>query len=321
MTKNQKTYGKVALLMAGIAAASVLLTAAAALLPGGGGRRTAGKTRIVASFYPVYIAALNLTDGIDGVEVESLTGPTAGCLHDYQLSPANRIALSQADLLVINGAGAEAFLDDVLAQSPALPVIDTASGLPLLHAGEAAGEEDHADHTHPHVHDNEHIWTSPALYHRQVENLRDGLCRCDPENAPQYRENAAAYLEAIDRLDGRLKAAAAALPYKTAVTFHDSLAYMARDWGLTVSAALSLGEEAGATASDIARAEQAAAQAGRILLLYDSQYPAEYAYIGAAALESRALLLDTGVTGAADKNAWLDAMERNIHMLQGGAEP
>ena len=102
MTRSTRIYGKVALLMAGILAASVLLTLAV-----GVDRRPAGKTRIVASFYPVYIAALNLADGVEGVEVVSLTGPTTGCLHDYQLSPDNRITLSGASLLAVNGAGAE----------------------------------------------------------------------------------------------------------------------------------------------------------------------------------------------------------------------
>lgn len=61
MTRSTRIYGKVALLMAGILAASVLLTLAV-----GVDRRPAGKTRIVASFYPVYIAALNLADGVEG---------------------------------------------------------------------------------------------------------------------------------------------------------------------------------------------------------------------------------------------------------------
>ena len=71
MTRSTRIYGKVALLMAGILAASVLLTLAV-----GVDRRPAGKTRIVASFYPVYIAALNLADGVEGVEVvKKVEGP------------------------------------------------------------------------------------------------------------------------------------------------------------------------------------------------------------------------------------------------------
>lgn len=311
MTRTTRTYGKVALLMAGILAASVLLTLAV-----GVDRRPAGKTRIVASFYPVYIAVLNLTAGVDGVEVVSLTGPTTGCLHDYQLSPDNRITLSGASLLAVNGAGAESFLDSVLAQTPELPVVDASAGVPLLEGGEAH-DHDHHDHSeHEEIFYNEHVWTSPDRYHRQVENLRDGLCRHDPAHAAQYEENAAAYIRQIEVVGARLKAAAASLPFKTCVTFHDSLSYMAADWGLPVAAALSMGEESGVSAADLAQAEQQAKAAGQILLLYDSQYPVEYAYVGAAARESRVLSLRTGVSGDPVPSAWLDAMTYNLSLLE-----
>lgn len=234
MTRSQKLYGKTALLLAGVAAAALLIT-----LVTGVDRRPAEKTRIVASFYPVYIAALNLADGIEGVEVESLTGPTTGCLHDYQLSPDNRIALSSASVLAVNGAGAESFLADLLEETPDLPVIDTSEGIPLLESGM---EHDHGGGAHDshdgHDSHNEHIWTSPALYHKQVENLRDGLAAADPAHAEQYRENAAHYLKEIDAVGERLRRAAASLPYQDCIIFHDSLAYMAQDWGLTVAASL-----------------------------------------------------------------------------------
>ena len=40
---------------------------------------------VVASFYPIYLFALNLLEGVEGVELVSLAEPTSGCLHDYQL--------------------------------------------------------------------------------------------------------------------------------------------------------------------------------------------------------------------------------------------
>lgn len=315
MTRSQKLYGKTALLLAGVAAAALLIT-----LVTGVDRRPAEKTRIVASFYPVYIAALNLADGIEGVEVESLTGPTTGCLHDYQLSPDNRIALSSASVLAVNGAGAESFLADLLEETPDLPVIDTSEGIPLLESGM---EHDHGGGAHDshdgHDSHNEHIWTSPALYHKQVENLRDGLAAADPAHAEQYRENAAHYLKEIDAVGERLRRAAASLPYQDCIIFHDSLAYMAQDWGLTVAASLPIGEESAVAASDLAAAEEKAAEAGRVLLLYDAQYPQEYAFVGQAAEESRTITLDTAVTGESVKSAWLDAMETNCGRLEEAA--
>ena len=41
---------------------------------------------VVTSFYPMYIATLNIVDGVEGVRLENLSEPQTGCLHDFQLS-------------------------------------------------------------------------------------------------------------------------------------------------------------------------------------------------------------------------------------------
>ena len=64
---------------------------------------------VVTSFYPIYLFALNLLDGVDGVEVTNLTEPTTGCLHDYQLQTGDMKTLARADAFLINGAGMEGF--------------------------------------------------------------------------------------------------------------------------------------------------------------------------------------------------------------------
>jgi zinc transport system substrate-binding protein len=87
---------------------------------------------IVTSFYPMYIAALNVTKGMEHVKVTNMTGPNAGCLHDYQLKPEDMIALSKADIFIINGGGIESFMDDVMEQFPNLTVIDASAGIDLL---------------------------------------------------------------------------------------------------------------------------------------------------------------------------------------------
>jgi zinc transport system substrate-binding protein len=53
------------------------------------------------------VAALNLTAGLPDVEVVNLTGTVTGCLHDYQLTPANIKTLETADAFLYNGAGLE----------------------------------------------------------------------------------------------------------------------------------------------------------------------------------------------------------------------
>ena len=60
------------------------------LLPGCGGARTGGgeeaRLTILASTYPVYLAARAVTDGVDGVAVERLNTGEVSCLHDYTLT-------------------------------------------------------------------------------------------------------------------------------------------------------------------------------------------------------------------------------------------
>ena len=66
--------------------------------------------RIVASFYPMYIFAMNVFDGIDEITLESMAAPETGCLHDYQLLTSDMKALAKAQALLVNGAGMESFL-------------------------------------------------------------------------------------------------------------------------------------------------------------------------------------------------------------------
>ena len=98
-------YAKTALLLAAIALFGGVLTwGMRAVRPPAEQREM---FTVVASFYPVYIAAVNIAGDVDGVEVVNLVSNRAGCLHDYQMSPADRLTLEAADVLIENGAGAE----------------------------------------------------------------------------------------------------------------------------------------------------------------------------------------------------------------------
>ena len=85
--------------------------------------------KVVTSFYPLYIMLMNLTDGVDGVEIANMAEPQTGCLHDYQLRPKDLVSLEGADLFVANGGGMEEFLSDVLDTYPSLTVTYLLDGL------------------------------------------------------------------------------------------------------------------------------------------------------------------------------------------------
>ena len=87
---------------------------------------------ITASFYPVYIAALNVAGDIDGVEVRNLTQPQTGCLHDYQLTTEDMKAMADSDVLLINGGGIESFVSKVAKTYPKLSIINLSASFAEL---------------------------------------------------------------------------------------------------------------------------------------------------------------------------------------------
>ena len=119
---------------------------------------------VVTSFYPMYIATLNIVDGVNGVRLENLSEPQTGCLHDFQLTPEDMKLLSTADVFVINGGGIESFMSDVAKAYPKLDVVEACEDVALLSEDDADSDHDHdheadtesdSDHDHDHDADTE----------------------------------------------------------------------------------------------------------------------------------------------------------------------
>ncbi len=303
--KRQNTA--VALLLAGIAAVSMGLTALCYERP-----QPTSSLTVTASFYPLYTAALQVVGDTDGVTVTCLTAPTAGCMHDYQLSPDEMASLTDTDILVVNGWGTEAFLEQALSALPALQVVDTSAGITAL-------ESPCHDHHEEHAHHNEHTWLSPALYAKQVENLRDGLCAADPSSAARYTENAATYLAAIEQVQTQFESLS--VSGDGAVLFHSSVAYTAQQLKTDTLAYLPLGEEEGLSAAALVAAADAIR--GRdVWFLYDEQVVNDTLNLAFYAARVRKAVIRTAVRpmdGVADKDTWLVAMAETIKTIKEAA--
>ena len=186
---------------------------------------------IVTSFYPVWLITLNLTEGLDGIVVRNLAAPSVGCLHDYQLQPADMKVLSGADALIVNGAGMEAFLPEIARSFSSLPVIECSEGIDLLMEGDAVQigdtEEDEV---------NSHIWLDPSRAVRMAENIADGLSQLMPDCRDTVFANLEAYRDRLVALDARLRKGLETLPRRDIVTFHEAFPYFAAAYDLHVVA-------------------------------------------------------------------------------------
>ena len=287
----------------------LLLVLSIALVGCGGANQTAEKKtaepfRIVTSFYPMYVATINITDGVDGVEVYNMTKPQTGCLHDYQLMTDDMKTLEKADAFVINGAGMEDFMDKVTEQQKKLKVIDASRGIELIHDDEG---------------DNPHVWLSVTDAIQQVRNIADQLKEADPAHADAYEKNAAAYIEKLTALKSEMHAALDNVPHKDIVTFHEAFPYFAKEFNLNIIGVVEREPGTEPTPTELQETiEQVNALLSKVLFT-EPQYSPAAAETIARETGAKIYTLDPVVTGEATpaaKNAYIDTMKANMKVLQ-----
>ena len=285
----------------------LLLVLSVALVGCGGADKAAEKKsaepfRIVTSFYPMYVATINITDGVDGVEVYNMTKPQTGCLHDYQLMTEDMKTLEKADAFVINGAGMEDFMDKVTEQQKALKVIDASRGIALMHDEEG---------------DNPHVWLSVTDAITQVRNIADQLKEADPAHADSYEKNAAAYIKKLTALKSEMHASLDNVPHKDIVTFHEAFPYFAKEFNLNIIGVVE--REPEPTPTELQETIERVNALPTKVLFTEPQYSPAAAETIARETGAKIYTLDPVVTGEATpaaKNAYIDTMKQNMKVLQ-----
>ncbi|MDE7310082.1 MAG: metal ABC transporter substrate-binding protein [Eubacterium sp.] len=252
---------------------------------------------VVASFYPMYIAALNIIGDCGGVTLQNLSEPQTGCLHDYQLTTEDMKKLSGADVFLINGGGIEHFLADVTKQYPRLAVINACEDLDLLA-------------------ENAHAWMSIAGYMAQVRTIAGALAELDPANAVAYQKNSADYLAKLEALHQKQQEAAKACQGRKVLLFHEAFAYVAKDYGLVVSGGMDLDEERQASAGETAEVLRQIREHGAEAILAEELYGRQMCETVKREADVHAIYLDTCVRGDYSADSYLDAMEENINQMR-----
>ena len=237
----------------------LILSLATALLLTACGRSVGAqqeeKLTIVATTYPVYLLASAVTAGVDGIEVVRLDTGSTSCLHDYNLTVNDMKKIERADVIALNGAGLEEFMEDALATSDAL-VIDCSVGVELLenegHHHEEEEAEEMDDHGHDHGHFDPHYWMDMENAIVMVENIAEAMEKLDAEHAEIYRTNAMEQGLVIKAWDSELKdcfrlSEDAGMAIPGLITFHDGFRYFCHAYDLPLLE--SIEEEAGSEAS------------------------------------------------------------------------
>ena len=256
---------------------------------------------VVCSFYPIYIFTQNVLAGVSQANVTSLTPPTTGCLHDYQLLTSDMRSLSKASVLVVNGAGMESFLPDVKAQLPGLPVIDSSSGVELL-------EDEHGV--------NAHIWLDVKNAIRMVWNIADGLKTVFPDSAALIGANADAYITRLDALDKELTEGLKSVSRTDIVTFHEAFPYFARAYGLNTLACVTLDPDEAPSPLELSRVIETVKKADNCPLFAEPGVDSQALKTIAAETGAPVYVLDPVTTGSGAPDDYETKMRENLAVLQ-----
>lgn len=256
---------------------------------------------VVTSFYPMYIAALNVIGDTDGVHLQNLSEPQTGCLHDFQLTPEDMKLLSKADVFIINGGGIESFMKDVAKSYPDLTIIEASEGIDLL---EDEGEE------------NAHAWMSVATYEEQVNHIAEGLIAADEKNASDYQKHADAYTVKLDALKERQQKVAEKIKEQSVILFHEAYDYVADDYGLNVAYVLDLDEERQVSAGEVADVLAAVRDDQVKYILAEELYGKSMGDTVEKETDAKVIYLDALNRGDYDADSYIKGMSANIDLIE-----
>lgn len=239
----------------------VLLAGCASPAPNGGeqslntsndSNQSAGSTtdslNVVTTVSPITNIIYNI--GGDHINLSGIV-PEGTNSHTFEPAPSDAKKLAQADLIFVNGLNLEV---------PTLRLAEAnkKENAEIILLGEQTITPDEYvyDFSFPKEagSPNPHLWTNPLHALRYAEIARDALAERDPANADDYRQNYEAFKARIEALDAAIRETINSIPAENRklLTYHDSWAYFAPRYGMTVIGAIQPADFAEPSAREVA---------------------------------------------------------------------
>ena len=237
-----KTFGRP---LAALALSTMLVAALAGCTTAPGddqGTADGDRPTVLTTFTVLADMAQNVAG--DHLHVASITKVGAE-IHGYEPTPRDIAQASEAELILDNGLGLEAWFEQFV-DSIDVPHVVVSEGVePIdITADAYAGKP------------NPHAWMSPLNALIYVDNMVAAFSELDPAHADDYAANGDAYKARLQTLHDDLTAELARIPEKqrALVTCEGAFSYLARDAGLAEACSWPGNAEQQATPQQIAQA-------------------------------------------------------------------
>ncbi|HEV3145644.1 MAG TPA: metal ABC transporter substrate-binding protein [Gemmataceae bacterium] len=231
---------------------------------------------VLTSFTPLYCFAQNVAGPDATVEcVMTNRGP-----HHFDSRPSDALLVKHADIFFINGLELDEQIAEKLKEGAGnkdLKIVEVAEAIPekqLRESGEQHGAEE-PGHAHDHHHGkfDPHVWLGVPEAIIMVGKIRDELKELDPPHAAGYDSRAAAYIERLKQLQAEGESMLKDKKERKIVTFHDSMFYFARTYGLEIADFIEISPGAEASSKKIRQVVESCKKNGVRLITVEPQYP------------------------------------------------
>ena len=207
------------------------------------------KLDVATTVAPISSIARNI--GGDRIRLRGVI-PDATNSHTFEPAPSDARTLAKADLIVVNGLHLE---------QPTLEMASAAKSASAVirELGDnTIGESDWLfDFSFPESagDPNPHLWMDVRYAIRYADLMRGWFGAADPANAGAYDANFAAFKGRLGQLDGLIRTGVASVPAadRKLLTYHDSWAYWAREYGFTVIGAVQASDFSDPSPQEVAR--------------------------------------------------------------------
>jgi len=254
--------------------------------------------------------------GGDAIDLTVLF-PIGADPHTFDPRPQDITAISDAQVVFLNGLGLEESIQTIIDANATGEVIYVSDGIKVLALDGTQGSQDGTGHESG----DPHTWTDPNNVIVWTENITAALSRIDPSNASMYRSNADAYITSLRDLDTWIRSEVAGIPpeRRKLVTDHRAFGYFAEEYGFEQTGSLigSFSTNAAPSAQEIAALED---------VIRAQNVPAVFVGVEANSSLAEQVAQDTGIevvlvyTGsltAPDGNAgsYLAFMKYNVNAI------
>jgi|GEM_PF-121779 len=157
--------------------------------------------------------------------------------HTFEPAPSDAVTLSRANIVIVNGLSLET------------PTIDLAKanlqdGAEIFTLGDKTITEDEYKYDFSFPEEggkpNPHLWMNVPYAMNYARLAQAELARLDPSSSSLYERNLTTYLTLLEQLDAGIAEAVQTIPEENRklLTYHDSWAYFADHYGMTVIGAI-----------------------------------------------------------------------------------